>query len=156
MTFTVTPLQDDQTYDGGDLAAETADGGGLTLREALGLANSAADPDTIDFAAGLSGGTLTLAQGELDITQSVAIDGDINGDGVADIAIDAHGTSRVFNIAASSGDVALNGLVIKNGNYTRQWRRHPVGRWGEPDAQQFRPRRQHSQRQRRRTLRLFR
>ena len=55
MTFTVTILQDDQTYDGGDLAAETADGGGLTLREALGLANNAADADTIDFAAGLSG-----------------------------------------------------------------------------------------------------
>src|SRR5262245_25053222 len=90
MAFTVTLLQDDQTFDGGDFAAETADGGGLTLREALGLANNAADADAIDFAAGLSGGTLTLAQGELTITQRVAVDGDINGDGVADIAIDAH------------------------------------------------------------------
>ena len=51
--YTVTTL-DDQEYDGGDLADETADGGGLSLREALALTN--ADPlsaDTINFDRGL-------------------------------------------------------------------------------------------------------
>ena len=41
-TYSVTTL-DDQEFDGGDLAAELADGGGLSLREALALANARSD-----------------------------------------------------------------------------------------------------------------
>ena len=41
-TFTVTTAND-EAFDGGDLAAETLDGGGLSLREAIGLANANAD-----------------------------------------------------------------------------------------------------------------
>src|SRR5262249_58299327 len=53
--FVVTTLAD-ETYDGGTLAQEMADRTGLSLREALGLANQ--DPtslDTITFAPNLIG-----------------------------------------------------------------------------------------------------
>src|SRR5262249_60319102 len=43
--FLVTTLAD-EVYDGGTLAQETADGTGLSLREALGLANK--DPNSTD------------------------------------------------------------------------------------------------------------
>ena len=51
-TFTVT-TETDEAFDGGSLAAETADGGGLSLREAIGLANDAAGADMVDFADGV-------------------------------------------------------------------------------------------------------
>src|SRR5262249_56773018 len=78
--------------------------------------------------ANLSGGTLHLTNGELEITTNgITINGDINGDGHPDITIDANpngpGTaiSRVFLIsdgkyAASTISATLNGLVIKGGN----------------------------------------
>jgi hypothetical protein len=129
-TFSVTTLLD-ETFDGGDLAAETADGTGLSLREALALANGngTADPDTIEFAAGLAGGTLFLTtDAHLAITtDGISIDGDIDGDGDADITIDADSaaglddaTSRVFLIDdgnnATTITATLNGLVIRDGS----------------------------------------
>ena len=113
--FTVTTLTD--IVDAGD---------GLTsLREALALANG--DPntaDTITFSAGLVGGTasgvddghLILTQGELVVAGDVTIDGDVNGDGKADITIDANDASRVINITA--GDVGLHSLVLTGGHVT--------------------------------------
>jgi hypothetical protein len=44
--FTVTTLAD-EAFGGGNLAAETGDGAGLPLREALGLANGNAEADEI-------------------------------------------------------------------------------------------------------------
>ena len=107
--FVVTTLDDgvDNDFGGGNLAAETADGGGLSLREALALANG--DPTTADiitFDESLDGGTLTLQSGELVITSDVTIDGDIGG--APGITIDAGGLSRVLNII--SGTSSLNGL----------------------------------------------
>src|SRR5436309_611007 len=117
--FVVTTLVD-ETSQGGTLAQETADGNGLSLREALALANASAGSDTITFAANLlGGGPLVLTNGELAITtDGITINGDINGDGQPDITIDAGGTSRVFNIndgTPSTISAALNGLVIQNG-----------------------------------------
>ena len=91
------------------------------MREALALANAnGSTHDTITFAADLSGGTLKLTNGELEITtDGITINGDINGDGKADITIDAGGQSRVFDIndgTTSTISTALNGLVIQNGN----------------------------------------
>jgi hypothetical protein len=124
-TFVVTTLNDGGAdgFDGGDLAAEKADGGGLSLREALALAN--ADPttaDTIKFTADLTGGStagvddghLTLTQGELVITGSVTIEGDVNGDGTPDITIDGAYASRVLH--AVNGTSTLDGLTITGGN----------------------------------------
>ena len=94
------------------------DGTGLSLREALALANGNAEADDITFAAGLAGGTLTLTNGELVITSNVTIDGDVNGDNVADITVSGNDVSRVFNIddgLASAITASLNGLVIRDG-----------------------------------------
>ncbi|MEL7472970.1 MAG: hypothetical protein AAGK04_06585, partial [Planctomycetota bacterium] len=52
----------------------TANDGLTTLREAIVLANdNGASDDTITFAAGLAGSTITLTQGELSITDGVQI-----------------------------------------------------------------------------------
>jgi predicted outer membrane repeat protein len=125
----VTTLDDggDDAYSNGDIVAETADGDGLSLREALALANGNADANTIRFQGNLAGGTLFLASGagDLDITSNLTIDGDIDGDGDADITISADSapgvddaTSRVFNIddgGLTAISATLNGLVIRDG-----------------------------------------
>ncbi|MEM9233538.1 MAG: hypothetical protein AAGA69_04780, partial [Pseudomonadota bacterium] len=106
-TFTVTTLNDggDDNFNSGDLAAETADGGGLSLREALALAQ---DGDTITFdnssdAVFESGGTITLAGTELTISQlDLTIDGDLDDDGTADVTIDGNDMSRVMVITGGS------------------------------------------------------
>ena len=122
-TLTVTTT-DDQAYDGGDLASETADGGGLSLREALALAQ---DGDTIEFDAALIGSTINIGEGgsgaQLEITQDdIVIDGDTDGDGAGDITITAEGDNRVINIQGGSEsnpqNVTLNGLTISDGFLT--------------------------------------
>jgi hypothetical protein len=45
-TFTVTTTAD-EAFGGGTLATEAADGTGLSLREAMGLANTSSGADTI-------------------------------------------------------------------------------------------------------------
>ena len=115
-TYRVTVL-DDEEFDGGDLAAETADGGGLSLREALALTN--ADPlsaDTIRFDASLVGGTLTLVHGELVVTGDTEITGDVSGGTDRDITIEAGGASRIFHLI--SGTSTLNGFVMTGGDPT--------------------------------------
>jgi FG-GAP-like repeat len=112
---------DDETYDGGTLAAETADGNGLSLREALGVLSAyGATNETITFAPNLAGGTLYLAHGELDITtDGVTIEGDLDHNGTPDIAVDAGYASRVFNIddglQPTTIAATLDGLVIADG-----------------------------------------
>ncbi len=111
-TFTVTTTDDtgDDATVTGDLAAETADGGGLSLREAIGLAETG---DTVTFAGALDGGTITLGGTELAITQGITIDGDLDDDNLPDVTIDANDASRVFNI--SGGTTVLDGLTISGG-----------------------------------------
>ena len=91
----------------GTFAADAADGGGLSLREAIHWAQAG---DTITFDSSLKGQTITLLDGELALTQDLTIDGDVNGDHKADITIsgdaDGSGTanagdSRIFNISGS-------------------------------------------------------
>jgi predicted outer membrane repeat protein len=124
-TFTVTTLAD-ETFEGSETSG-APNGAGLSLREALALANGNGEADEITFAAGLAGGTLFLQSGELAITtDGITVDGDIDGDGDADITIDADSAaglddaaSRVFVIdGAGTGTIAaaLNGLVIRDGN----------------------------------------
>jgi len=85
----------------------------------LALANSdGPGAETITFDASLSGQTLTLTQGELDITtDGITIEGDIDGNGTPDITISGNHASRVFSIDASGTiSAALDGLVIKDGS----------------------------------------
>ncbi len=99
--------------------------GDISLRDALAVAVSG---ETIDFAAGLNGGTINLSQafGEVAITKAVTIDASSLADG---ITIDAgDGTDgvfgngngfRVFNIDDSTGteiDVELIGLTLTGGD----------------------------------------
>lgn len=133
-TFVVTITNDESD---GNLAAND-----LSLREAVEQANLTAAADQITFAAGLSGATLRLTQGELQITQVVSIDGDLNNDGTPDIIItgDASGNdttdaagitdifatslgaladnSRIFNVTNGGATTTLTGLTLTGGHTT--------------------------------------
>ncbi len=114
-TFTVTTTNDsgDNLTVTGNLAAETADGGGLSLREAILLAG---DGDTITFHSSLNGETLTLSSA-LAINDDITIDGDFMGnDNSADITLSGGNATRLFNI--TGGTVNLEALTIANGNST--------------------------------------
>jgi parallel beta-helix repeat protein len=120
--YTVSTL-DNEFRNGGNLAAETADGNGLSLREALSLANANGQIDTITFAPSLAGGTAFL-DGSLRLTSNLTIDGDIDGDGRPDITLSANSAAgvddadtRVVLIDGTGTDVTLNGLIIRDGNY---------------------------------------
>lgn len=89
-------------------------GGNLSLREAIGLANGNAGGDTITFAPELDGQPILLTQGQLEIGESVAI----QGNGAANTIIDAQQQSRVFSILSSGGDVTFDGLTVTNGKVT--------------------------------------
>ena len=100
--FLVTTLAD-EAFDGTE-SNSNGDGAGLSLREAIGLANANGgvagqtgenDGDTISFAPGLAGGTINLSfpLGELDITDDVIIDGNVLG---SRITINAGDTSRIL------------------------------------------------------------
>ncbi|MHC4718815.1 MAG: hypothetical protein ACYS5V_17780, partial [Planctomycetota bacterium] len=82
--------------------ADENDGGyggtGLSLREAVIIANALPGPDTITFAPALSGGTITLTMGEMAITDDVTI----TGLGAANLAVDGNASSRIFNIGAGT------------------------------------------------------
>ncbi len=88
--------------------ADTNDGvcsiSDCSLREAISVASSG---DAITFSVT---GTITLALGQLNISQSVAIVGP--GSGL--LSIDANLASRIFNIAGGA-TVSISGLTLKNG-----------------------------------------
>lgn len=101
--FTVTTLAD--SVNPGD--------GVTSLREALTAANANAGGDSIQFAPNLNG-TISLALGELVISDPVTI----TGNSPANTIIDAHGASRVFNLSSTAGDVTFDSLTITGGRTT--------------------------------------
>jgi hypothetical protein len=94
-TFTVTNLLD------------TGPG---ALRAAVAAANANPGADTIDFA---TTGTIALTSGELDITDSVTI----NGPGASALTVSGNHASRVFGIAGNP-TVTIAGLTVANGATT--------------------------------------
>jgi len=96
----------------------TNDSGAGSLRQAIADASAG---DTVTFAAGLAGNTITLTSGELTINKQLTIDGDLNDDlafsAANDITISGGNSSRVFNVTggASGTEVVLFGLQIRNG-----------------------------------------
>ena len=70
----------------------TLDSGAGSLRDAIKAAQSG---DTIVFAPGLTGQTITLTSGELAISKSL----DIEGPGAGLLAISGNDASRVFNVS---------------------------------------------------------
>ena len=97
----------------------TNDSGVGSLRQAIIDANETPEADTIAFSESLSGQAITLGSGQLEITESLTIDGDLNNDGAPDITVDANKASRVFAINDSNVDtkkiVTIDGLIITNG-----------------------------------------
>ncbi|MEM6384371.1 MAG: calcium-binding protein [Pseudomonadota bacterium] len=110
--FVVTTVADEN-----DSGATTGSPGGtgLSLREAISLANATTASDTITFDASLSGQTITLTQGQLELTSDMVIDGDIDGDDKADITLDGNDASRVFEVGLLGTDVTLNSLTLTDG-----------------------------------------
>ncbi|MFC4346915.1 beta strand repeat-containing protein [Kordiimonas lipolytica] len=110
-TLTVNTTTND-SYDGGDLAAETADGTGLSFKEALGLAQ---DGDTITFDGSLSGSSIVEATSYF-ITTDITIDGDLDNDGTPDITLDANNytttSAGVYFIDITNATVTLDGLTF--------------------------------------------
>lgn len=95
-----------------------ADGFGPgTLRSVLRGADATPAADTIVFAPGLEGGTLTLTQGQLALRSDVTIDGDRNNDGTG-VTISGGGNSRVAAVSGAGSEVLLADLTI-TGGYSR-------------------------------------
>lgn len=86
----------------------TDDAGAGSLRQAIA---DAAGGDTLDFAAGLSGGTITLAGTELLIDKDLTVDASSLPDG---ITVDAAGGSRVVHVATNA-TVTIDSLNIAGG-----------------------------------------
>ncbi|MEO1613933.1 MAG: hypothetical protein AAFU55_16485, partial [Pseudomonadota bacterium] len=129
--FIVTTLADEN-----DSGASVANPGGtgLSLREAVALANNAAGADTILFDQGLAG-TIRLTLDEISITDDLTINGgeafesnlitisgdslgdDVLADGVTDLAASTAGgylsdNTRIFTATA---DLTLQSLIITGG-----------------------------------------
>ncbi|HEX2476111.1 MAG TPA: right-handed parallel beta-helix repeat-containing protein, partial [Lacipirellulaceae bacterium] len=99
----------------------------VTLREAIIAANTntatdlgqtGSGADTIEFAPGLAG-TISLLFGEMQITESLTI----NGPGRDLVTIDAQQNSRIFNILVGfpvGVSHAIRGLTLTRGNATAE------------------------------------
>jgi Ca2+-binding RTX toxin-like protein len=102
------------------LVTSLDDSGDGTLREILDWAFAG---DVIKFDAALAGGVLIL-DSELVLSRDVTINGDIDGDGKADIIISGDtdgsdtnntGDVRIFNITGSGTEVTLRSLTLTGG-----------------------------------------
>ncbi|MGF1447321.1 MAG: DUF4214 domain-containing protein [Pikeienuella sp.] len=102
--FLVTTLAD-EPFDDSDLASETGDGAGLSLREAVALANALPGAESIRFADGLQGSTIVLGGAEIGILDDLDIAGDIT--------ISGGGGTRIFQVV--EGIVSMSGLTIAEG-----------------------------------------
>lgn len=89
-----------------------ADSGAGSLREAILQANASPGADTIEFASGARSGTIALESGELEISESLKI----NGPGSAVLVIDAQNDSRVFNFSSATGDLLLDRITLTGGS----------------------------------------
>lgn len=92
-----------------------ADSGPNTLRQAVIDANGAAGADTITFNASLTGSTITLTTGQIDITDAV----DIQGLGSANLTVSGNDASRIFYVyhpAVTPIDVTISGLTLTDGH----------------------------------------
>ncbi|MBX3619149.1 MAG: DUF4347 domain-containing protein [Rhizobacter sp.] len=88
-----------------------ADSGAGSLRNQLA---AAINGDSITFdTASMGGSTITLTSGQLSINKNITIEGDLDGNGTADVTLDANYNSRVISI--TGGTVTLDGLVIEHG-----------------------------------------
>ncbi|MCC9602648.1 dockerin type I domain-containing protein [Stieleria sp. JC731] len=83
-----------------------------SLREAIAFADSSPGEDTISFAPGLSGATITLAGSQLNITDGLTIDASSLSER---LTIDAAGQSRVLNFDSANGNLTLDSFIVTGG-----------------------------------------
>src|SRR5262249_15184589 len=86
------------------------DSGPDSLRAAVAAANASPGADTIDCA---TTGTIGLTSGQLDITDSLTI----NGPGASTLTVSGNYASRVFGIAGNP-TVTIAGLTVTKGSTT--------------------------------------
>jgi RTX calcium-binding nonapeptide repeat (4 copies) len=85
--------------------------GDVSLREAIASSSAGG---SIDFAPSLTGGTITLTQGQLVVDKALTI----NGLGADKLTVSGNNAARVFRIddaQSSVSQVAISGLTIANG-----------------------------------------
>lgn len=100
------------------------DGTDCTLRDAIVSMNNGALEsgcintgstfdldDTISFAAGLAGDTITLENGQLSINPGISVK--IDATAVDGVTVDANGQSRVFDVDGAT--LAINNLIVTGG-----------------------------------------
>jgi len=95
-----------------------ANDGLISLREAFDLLNTHKTffgETTITFDASLSGKVITLSSKLGAVTTGMTINGDIDGDGNADITINGGGKYRFFDLSTADVTLTLNGLILQNG-----------------------------------------
>ncbi|MBL8799702.1 MAG: putative Ig domain-containing protein [Planctomycetia bacterium] len=87
----------------------TGDSGAGSLRAQLAAASAG---DTIDFATGLNGGTISLTSGTLTVSQNLTIDASALSNG---ITVAGNGTFRIF-VVNSGVTAAIDGLTVTGGH----------------------------------------
>jgi hypothetical protein len=93
----------------GSIVTNTNDAGAGSLRDVISCVASGA---TIAFDASLTGSTITLTSGQIEIDKNITIMGLGN---VADIVLSGNNTSRIFHVATGK-TLTLKNLSLKNAN----------------------------------------
>ena len=90
--------------------------GKISFREAVSLSNQNDEPDIIRFHKSLLNSEILLSQGQIEISDAITINGDIDKDGSSDITINANNASRALYISSHDGVTDLRGLTITGGH----------------------------------------
>ncbi|TMK71573.1 MAG: hypothetical protein E6G49_09085 [Actinobacteria bacterium] len=101
-TFTVTRADDP--------VPSACQRGDCSLREAVAAADAHQGADTVEFAKALSGDTIKLAQGEIELRRELTI----AGPGAPKLAVSGEHLSRIFHVVG--GRITIQGITIKNGH----------------------------------------
>ena len=103
----------DDAFDGGDIVAETLDGGGLSFREALALAALSDGQDSIRFDESV--GTIELDGAFLTIDSDLRINGDTNRDGQADVTVASTWESLPVLRVTEGTTATIESLIVTGG-----------------------------------------
>lgn len=96
------------------LVSTAADGGAGSLREAIGFCNVNPGPDTVLFAPGMIGATITLASAlPVLVDNGTVIDGDIDGDDLPSVTVSGNGLNISGLVLNSSGNTIKHLNLIR-------------------------------------------
>lgn len=99
------------------VVTNTNDAGAGSLRQAVINANRRVRADNINFDPALTGSTITLTSGEIEITDDLTISGPIVGD-ASSVTLDGNNSSRIFN-ASQFSNLTLQNLTLTHGSGLR-------------------------------------